>query len=410
MDSLTPAAHPYRWVILFGVWLVYAGFGIVVVALAPLVTPVTSELAISYGAMGLVMGAWPLVYIFSAMPCGSFIDRAGPRLGLMLATVIMAASGLFRGLADDHYTMFLAVALFGLGGPLVSIGGPKLIALWFDQRQRAMAMGIYITGPAIGGIAALSLTNAVMMPWFDHDWRAVLTFYAGITLATGVVWALINLHPMARSMERALAAETKAPQLEIFRALIGLKAVQIVLMMSVGIFFFNHGLNNWMPEILRAGGMTATAAGYWASVPTLVGVAASLTIPRFATQPRRMAILAILFAAAGAAALTLLTVTGPILAAGLVLQGLARATMMTVTLLVLVDIPEIGPKRAGAAGGMFFSAAEIGGVSGPLVMGLLFDTTGGFSAGLTVMTAVTLLLLVLVIPLRRQLKKAAASG
>jgi CP family cyanate transporter-like MFS transporter len=306
--------------------------------------------------------------------------------------------------------MFLAVALFGLGGPLVSIGGPKLIALWFDQRQRAMAMGIYITGPAIGGIAALSLTNAVMMPWFDHDWRAVLTFYAGITLATGVVWALINLHPMARSVERALAAETKAPQLEIFRALIGLKAVQIVLMMSVGIFFFNHGLNNWMPEILRAGGMTATAAGYWASVPTLVGVAASLTIPRFATQPRRMAILAILFAAAGAAALTLLTVTGPILAAGLVLQGLARATMMTVTLLVLVDIPEIGPKRAGAAGGMFFSAAEIGGVSGPLVMGLLFDTTGGFSAGLTVMTAVTLLLLVLVIPLRRQLKKAAASG
>ncbi len=197
MDSLTPAAHTYRWVILFGVWLVYAGFGIVVVALAPLVTPVTSELAISYGAMGLVMGAWPLVYIFSAMPCGSFIDRAGPRLGLMLAAVIMAASGLFRGLADDHYTMFLAVALFGLGGPLVSIGGPKLIALWFDQRQRAMAMGIYITGPAIGGIAALSLTNAVMMPWFDHDWRAVLTFYAGITLATGVVWALINLHPMA---------------------------------------------------------------------------------------------------------------------------------------------------------------------------------------------------------------------
>ena len=406
MDRSAATDHPYRWVILFGVWLVYAGFGIVVVALAPLVGPVTSELGISYGSMGLIMGAWPLVYIFSAMPCGSLIDRAGPRLGLLMAAAIMAASGLFRGLADDQYMMFFAVALFGLGGPLVSIGGPKLIALWFDQRQRAMAMGIYITGPAIGGIAALSLTNSVMMPWLEQDWRAVLTCYAGITLGTGVVWALINVHPMARNVERALAAETKAPQLEIFRSLIGLKAVQIVLLMSIGIFFFNHGLNNWMPEILTASGMSAAEAGYWASVPTLVGVAASLTIPRFATQRRRMAILALLFVAAGAAAVTLLTVTGPILTAGLILQGLARATMMTVTLLVLVDIPEISPKRAGAAGGMFFSAAEIGGVSGPLAMGLLYDSTGHFSAGLMVMTAITVGLLLLVAPLRQQLKNA----
>jgi cyanate permease len=161
-----------------------------------------------------------------------------------------------------------------------------------------------------------------------------------------------------------------------------------------------------MPEILTASGMSAAEAGYWASVPTLVGVAASLTIPRFATQRRRMAILALLFVAAGAAAVTLLTVTGPILTAGLILQGLARATMMTVTLLVLVDIPEIGPKRAGAAGGMFFSAAEIGGVSGPLAMGLLYDSTGHFSAGLMVMTAITVGLLLLVAPLRQQLKNA----
>ena len=33
------------------------------------------------------------------------------------------------------------------------------------------------------------------------------------------------------------------------------RAVRIVLLMSVGVFFFNHGLNNWLPEILRSRGM-----------------------------------------------------------------------------------------------------------------------------------------------------------
>ena len=84
--------HPYRWAILFGVWLIYAGFGVTISGIAPLVGPITDDLAISHGAMGLTMGAWPFVYIFSAMPCGVAIDRAGPRLGLMVAAVIMAVS------------------------------------------------------------------------------------------------------------------------------------------------------------------------------------------------------------------------------------------------------------------------------------------------------------------------------
>jgi nitrate/nitrite transporter NarK len=37
--------------------------------------------------------------------------------------------------------------------------------------------------------------------------------------------------------------------------------------------------------------------------------------------------------------------------------------------------------QMGAAGGMFFCVAEIGGFSGPLIMGILVDVTGAFIAG-----------------------------
>ena len=155
----------YRWLMLFGVWLIYFGFGLTVAAMAPLVAPIRLDLGMSDGAMGAVLGAWPLVYIASAMPCGAFLDRVGAGRALFLSAAVMALSAAARGLAEGQVSLFLAVALFGLGGPLISIGAPKLVSQWFEGPDRGLAMGIYITGPALGGIAALALTKARMGTW-----------------------------------------------------------------------------------------------------------------------------------------------------------------------------------------------------------------------------------------------------
>lgn len=390
-----PHVRAYRWAILFGVWLLYGCFGLTVTSLAPLVHRITADLGISHAAMGSVLGAWPLVYIASAVPLGALLDRTGPRLGLALAALIIAASGAARAITWDHASLFLAVAVFGLGGPLVSIGAPKLVSLWFEGQERGLAMGIYITGPAIGGIAALALTNSVVMPVFDDDWRAVLACYAAIVLASGVVWVALASHPAARAVEKALAAEPRQSQFTVFRDLLALPAVRIVLVMSVCIFFFNHGLNNWLPEILRSGGLDAAAAGFWAAVPTVVGIAGSLLIPRLATPERRHAIMLALVLCAGAATLLLHAAPGVALGLGLVLQGIARSSLMTVAMLMLVETPGVGPRRAGAAGGLFFSAAEVGGVLGPLAVGSLYDLTDGFDVPLFALTGVVVLLVLL---------------
>ena len=78
---------------------------------------------------------------------------------------------------------------------------------------------------------------------------------------------------------------------------------------------------------------------------------------------------------------------------------------MTVTLLLLVEIPNVGPKRAGTAGGLFFTAAEVGGVSGPVAIGIIHDMTGGFSSALVTLTIITLALVVLLFPLKKALSR-----
>ena len=178
--------------------------------------------------------------------------------------------------------------------------------------------------------------------------------------------------------------------------------------MSISVFMFNHGLNNWLPELLQSHGLTAVNAGYWAALPTVIGIIGSLVIPRLATPERRFNILLALSAAAFLASLLLRFSEPESLVTGLLLQGIARSSLMTVLILTLVELPEIGERYAGVASGLFFSAAELGGVMGPLTLGLLYTPGGGFSSGLTLLTIITLTMILGSLLLRQRARVTGA--
>lgn len=390
---------------LFGVWFVYTSFGIAVYSTAPLVEPIARDVGLGLGAMGAVMGAWPLVYIGMAIPAGALLDRIGVRPALVIAAAVITTSLLMRSVAGSFALLFLAVALFGIGGPLVSIGAPKLIASWFAGKERGLAIGIYSTGPTIGAIGVLSLTNAWIMPLTDYDWRSTLRIYACLAALAGLVWFLISSRPAGRLHDPAdIRAGTIKAQIDIFSSLLKLSTVRIVLALAVGIFIFNHALNNWLPEILKSSGMTAAEAGYWASVPSLVGTIAALTLPRFASARRRVPLLLTVVLFAASATVLIAYAHGALLGFGLILQGIARGSMIPIAMFVLMETREVDARVMGAAGGLFYTAAETGGVIGPTMTGLLADATGGFIAPLMMLTAICLVCAGLVLTLERPRK------
>jgi cyanate permease len=66
-----------------------------------------------------------------------------------------------------------------------------------------------------------------------------------------------------------------------------------------------------------------------------------------------------------------------------------------------MDDPDVGSENMGIAGGMFFSFAEIGGFTGPLLTGLLVDATGTFVSGAACLAATGLVLFGLTFFLRK---------
>ncbi len=65
-----------------------------------------------------------------------------------------------------------------------------------------------------------------------------------------------------------------------------------------------------------------------------------------------------------------------------------------------MEMPEIGAKHMGIAAGLYFSIGEIGGFSGPFLIGFLRDLTGSFMAGLIIISIYTGAMIILVSQLR----------
>lgn len=380
--------RPVRWLILFGVWSIYAMFGLIGTSLAPLVQRLEADLAMSHSQMGTVMGAWQLMFIAAAIPCGILLDRLGSRYALLIGAASIALSAWGRSLAVDHVGMLAAVMVFGIGGPVISAGAPKVIAQWFEGPSRGLAMGLYVTGPAIGATCALTLTHGWLMPLFDGNWRGIFQLWALLAAGAGVVWFLIASLPACRSGTGPMPVEHHLPHRRVIRDLIAQPSVRLVMLMGVGVFMISHGLMNWLPELLVAGGMSKVAAGYWAALPTLVGIVGALVIPRMAVPHRRFAILSGLCLSVLLSTLLLQSHTTPLLATGLVLQGIARATLMTVLVLTLVELPQMDVRHTGTAAGMFFSAAEVGGMLGPVSIGVAYEVTHGFASGLALFSLI----------------------
>lgn len=375
-------------------WFIYSGFGLVSRSIFPLISPILRDLNISYSQMGLILGSWQLTYILAALFSGSILDRWGVRKSLLAGAVIMGLSASLRYFAVGFGTLLIIVALFGAGGPMISIGGPKTIAEWFQGKNRGTAIGIYMTGPTIGGLVALSLTNSLVMPLTGYDWRQSFVCYGLITCGAGVLWWFFSREASSDRQGSQTGIKT------VFLALLRVRNVIILLVMALFSFSITHGFTSWLPKILETSGFSAARAGYAASLTLAAGLPALLFIPPLVPSSWRSRFIALCALLTAINVLLVVRTSGAWLIVGLISLGLTSTVLMPLMLLILMDSPEVGAKYMGSAGGLYFCVAEIGGFTGPLAMGVLVDITGTFITGAVFLAAIALAIALLTFLLR----------
>lgn len=386
---MKPYSKSYRWVIVVLLWLLYVTFGLVSRSVSPLITPILKDLGITYGQMGLILGSWQLTYIAVAVIAGAVIDKWGVRRPLFAGTIIIGLSATLRYFPSGFNGFLPVVALFGVGGSLISIGAPKAISMWFSGKSRGTAVGIYLTGLRIGGLLAFTTTNSFVMPLTGYSWRLTFVCYGLLTFAVALLWWLLARD--AKPTEDTGNSNIST----VFSRLIKERNVRVILLIGLLSFTITHGFTNWLPQILENAGLSPSTAGFTSSIPLFVSIPAVLVIPRVVPPRLRGRFIALLALLVTVALMVSVTASASQLIMGLVLFGIAGSSSLPLLMLLLMDTPEVGSQYMGSAGGIFFCVAEIGGFAGPLLMGALVDMTGDFLAGTTFLAALCLVIFAL---------------
>jgi len=369
------------WLAVAGVCGVYFSFGLTTGVMAPLVNEISVDLGLSRSTMGSILGAWALIYVFTAVPAGAVVDRLGLRWSLAIGGLSIAASALLRAAAGGAVSLFLAVAVFGVGGPLVSIATPKLVASLFDEQQRRLPTGLGVAAPALGSAIALGVTNPLLLPLAGGRWRGVMLIVAAVTILSTFGWLFAS-----RAVSHVRQGATRTDLSTLLR-LLRLESMRWILLVGLFSFFFSHGLGNWLPELLEATGRSDNVAGYLAALSVTVGIVGSLTIARLVPSDSRPAGLVVIGVTLGATVIGLTALPLGLVVVALAAMGFARAGVIPLLFLEIMGDDNIEVSDIGAATGLFFAVSEIGGFSGPYVAGYVADQSEGFGA-VTVLFAV----------------------
>ncbi|MDR6446780.1 MFS transporter [Paraburkholderia sp. 22099] len=159
-----------------------------------------------------VVGAFQVGYTIMQPVCGLIIDLIGLRLGFALFACLWSLVGCLHGFATGWVSLAALRGLMGLSEAVAIPAGMKVVAEWFPNRERSVAVGYFNAGTSLGSLFAPPL---VVFLSLRYGWQSAFA----VTGALGFVWAAVWFalyrspadHPRISPKERDKILDGQSP-------------------------------------------------------------------------------------------------------------------------------------------------------------------------------------------------------
>ena len=349
--------------------------------------------------MSVVFSAFTLAYSIFEIPSGWLGDTRGPRLVLTRIVLWWSAFTMLTAAARGFASLASIRFLFGAGEAGAFPNIARSFSRWFPRRERGTANGVLFLGSRVGGMLSAPVALLLIRHW---GWRATFVAFG----ALGIVWAAawyawyrdrpadhpeVNAEELAwidrDRAERAGTGERRSergverPALATpWRQLLASPNLWAICAMY---FAFGYGLYfyfTWLPTFLiRVLGFSLLAGGLLAALPFVLAGAADLAGGWLTDRLARTHGLRIARCGLGFAAF--LTCALLVAASTLAPQPVAKAVMLALAMasadLALAAcwaVPlDVGADHAGVVTGFMNTFGNLGGLVGPIVVGVAVE-------------------------------------
>jgi MFS transporter, ACS family, tartrate transporter len=374
------------------------------------------DLNLSASAYGLGAGIFFLAYGVLEVPSNLLLAHFGARRWI---TRIMFTWGIMSGamaFIRDETWFYIVRFLLGAAEAGFFPGMIFYLTLWFPAAYRGRVIGYFMAAIPLSTVVGAPISSALLGldgVFGMHGWQWLFILEAAPALLLSVVVLLYLTDKPAdaewlRDDERRwlvdrLAGEERqrvaARHYDVLQALLNPRVLALSLV-YFGAVATNYGLSFFLPQIVKAFGMSNLQTGFVSAIPYVVGVIGIVWWGRHsdAKLERRFHTgFALFIAAAGLTVGAFLNdPTAKMVAFSVAGFGIFGS------LPVFWTLPTAFLSGAAAAGGIAIinSIGNLAGFVGPSVMGMIKDATGSFTNGLLVLVGVALVSLVIVLLLR----------
>ncbi|WP_204046269.1 MFS transporter, partial [Acrocarpospora phusangensis] len=281
---------------------------------------------------------------------------------------------LVRAVADSTWLFLTASAVALAGGAFGNVLIPTLIKRHFPARTGTM-MTVYATALAVGTMLAAALTVPI-----EHasggSWQLALGVWAALAVLAAAPWLVILRKDTPERRTGSYGGPRTLVRSKLAWAMAGYFGSQSLLA---------YVLFGWLAQVLLDGGYTTDGAGLVLGVFTALFIPSSLVVPALAARMRNVRPLVTLFVflyVAGFAGL----LSGDALWVWALVVGLAMSGFpMALTLLTMRARTAEGTAALSA---FTQSVGYLVAGAGPLLIGVLYDVTGGWTWPFVVLFAV----------------------
>ncbi|GII03309.1 nitrate/nitrite transporter [Planobispora takensis] len=356
--------------------------------LSPLGPRFKELLELSASQQALLVAVPVIVGSLGRIPVGALTDRFGGRVMFPLISAITIVPVLFIGLAGQSSLAALLVGGFflGIGGTAFAVGVPFVNA-WFPPERRGLAVGIF--GAGMGGTAISALTTVKLVKAGGSATPFVIT---AIVLA---VYAVVSWLVLRDAPGRIIPTQPLMARLAATAKLSITWQACILYAVAFGGYV---AFSVYLPVYLQTayGLEQADAANRMAGFVILAVVMRPVggwLSDRIGPLPVLTAVFAVVALCAAVQAFT-----PPLMFLGTLAFLTMAAALGAGSGATFALVAQVAPAdKVGSVTGLVGAAGGLGGFVPPLVMGFVYGRFGSYGVGLALLSAVSVLTLVLTV-------------
>lgn len=262
-----------------------------------LIPTLHTDFGLDLARSGLISAMPKFGMVFTLIPWGYLVDRAGERFVLWLGSALTAAAALGAALAGSLLLMATLLFLGGMAAASSNSASGRLVVGWFPPQQRGLAMGIRQTAQPLGvGLGALVMPQLAQ----SHGVGVALMFPAAVCALAALVCAVAVIDP-PRPPRAEAPAEHLANPYRGSQVLWRIHAVSVLLVVPQALVWTFA-----LVWLMTERGWSAASAGALVTVTQILGALGRIAAGRWSDKlGQRLGPIRIIAAAAAASMLLL---------------------------------------------------------------------------------------------------------